>query len=393
VEIALEQLNLLSKGKDRVGIDARSALQWLDDVTSDMSIQSAGTIHLQEPGQSYASWEEVENYLLPSPLLSIDGHQNIPQIEPEDHSKALFVNDDSDKESLNLSQPAELRQRDSSSPQSACSARSPVSREQKTTVICDEKEKEEVSENSSALIERISQLQVTSSQAIPVALRSLFNHVIWLINQDKTSDAALVSYVLLTNNACTHIWAQKFGVKVKRLEQIREVIAREDREYRNRLQLFQKEIINGTINPSHALLLQSRQVADIHPKESASDDDDVVQFQSHNSDAIFINEKRILDPEEFVRTPNEGIQLGRQAGRRSGGGPVKRGESRVISRRSRELPNTSVAASLSHDQFVGHQQPHIDALKAQTIDPDSFARPSPSRRGLRGGRRKLWEPA
>jgi len=78
---ALEKLNALRSSTPPTNLEARRALEWLDEITSATENKSAGFVQLQGPDDQYTSWQEVEKYLLPeTPLSALGGHESLEGI-------------------------------------------------------------------------------------------------------------------------------------------------------------------------------------------------------------------------------------------------------------------------------------------------------------------------
>lgn len=229
-------------------------------------------------------------------------------------------------------------------------------------------------------------------RVVPVYLRPLFNHVLWRINKESNPDAALATYILLTNDPTKQMVAQKFGVRAKRLEQLRDTVAREDREYKNHLTLHRIESEsniakeNTPAAPKAAERPQSSHSAQGKPEEEGSDDEDVVLFQrAPRGPAATTNSQRVWDPNEFGRTNQQQSPRGGRGGyaaSRGRGSPSSRGRGAFVPRGAYVPPGPSARAPPAprHDPNA-------------PIDPNSYARPGPRASPARGGSgRKLWEP-
>jgi len=83
--------------------------------------------------------------------------------------------------------------------------------------------------------------QLSSSGSVHVRLQPLFNYILWRIHQELNPAAALETFIFLCNDPSKTNAAKGFDIRSKRLEQLRDVVGREDREYRNRLSLLNKE--------------------------------------------------------------------------------------------------------------------------------------------------------
>lgn len=374
-------MNRLSRGKDRSATDAREALRWLDDITS--LPQSAGLVQLQGPDQVFETWEQVERFLLPQTLLSMDDADHESDIISAELD-ALHVGGESDEASMSSSLSIDKEPTTPSSPRSAFSENSPTLLNASPYASMGPGEPADRTARNSADMKLP---EGRANGAIPPILRPLFNHVVWLINQEENTDAAFASYILLTNDEYKQTMAQRFGVRAKRLEQLRDTIAREDRDLKNRLQLFKKENNDLGIR-TPAATPKKTATAEILPTESASDDEDVVLLKPGTRGAtVTPNGQRILDPNEFSRGP--AAQQSPRGGR--GGRGSSRGAARGSSRPSTANGTQTAPPAVQPVPKGTPRGPRVAQDLTKPIDPDSFSRPS-AQRSMRGGRRKLWEP-
>jgi hypothetical protein len=238
----------------------------------------------------------------------------------------------------------------------------------------------------------IARTDKTTKGAVPVYLQPLFNHVLWRINKEGNPDAALESFILLTNDSVKQTIAQKFGIRAKRLEQLRDAVAREDREYKNHLTIHKIEIeataakSTTPIAPKAAERPKSSPVTESKPEDNSDDEDEVLFKRAPRGPAATTNNQRVFDPNDFARTnqqqsPRGGGRGGHMAPRGRGGAPFRgRGN---FAPRGAYVPPGPV--------FRAPPAPRHDPNAP--LDPDSFSRPAPKVGPVRGaGRRKLWEP-
>ena len=194
---ALGRLDIIKRAKDRKSADARDTLGWLDDVTA----EDLGSVRLQGGYEMYESWADVEKFLLPATLLSIED-----DVDVEANSDLVSMGSECSVEIL------------SSSPRSV-------------STVPDQGSLTNTLPIASKPIE-------SSPPVVPPYLQPLFNHLLWRIHQDPSSDFGAENFILLSNDPKKQTVAQKFGIRAKRLEQLREAVLREDRDYKNRLQFF-----------------------------------------------------------------------------------------------------------------------------------------------------------
>lgn len=228
---------------------------------------------------------------------------------------------------------------------------------------------------------------------VPLYLQPLFNHIMWRINKEANPDAALESFILLTNDTTKQAIAQKFGIRAKRLEQLRDAVAREDREFKNHLTMHKLEIESAAtkegLQTAPKITERPKSSPAMERKPDVSDDEDVVLFQRvPRGPASTTNGQRVFDPNEFGRTNQHHSPRGGRGGhvqtRGRGGQAFRgRGNSNFTPRGGAYIPPAPA--------FRAPPAPRHDPN--QPIDPNSFARPAPKVGPVRGGgRRKLWEP-
>lgn len=228
---------------------------------------------------------------------------------------------------------------------------------------------------------------------VPVYFQPLFNHILWRINQEGNPDAALESFILLTNDATKQTIAQKFGIRAKRLEQLRDAVAREDREYKNHLTIYKIEVEaiaaknTATTVPKAVERPKSSPANEIKQEENSDDEDEVLFKRVPRGPAATTanNNQRVFDPNDFARTNQHQSVRGGRGGHmtpRGRGGPAFRGRGNFAPRGAYVPPGPAFRAPP-----VPRHDPNAP------LDPDSFSRPAPKVGQVRGNnRRKLWEP-
>jgi len=383
----LAQLQRLKMGTDRAHAESREAMKWLDEITS-VPGDVANRVKLQGGEEEYATWAEVGKYMLPETLLSMEESESDEDEEDyhEDLESSFNALDVSDETSMSSTHSMV------SAPKTPESPRSCLSRSIKSADEAEHKEKAAtmVIEPPVRTARDSSELPRTEKSPkgdVPAHLRPLFNHILWRINTEENPDAALESFILLTNDPAKQALAQKFGVRAKRLEQLRDAVAREDREYRNHMTIYELE--NQTTAPTAPKAAdrpKSSYVAETKPVDN-SDDEDVVLFQrAPRGPAAAQKTQQVLDPNDFARTNQHPSPRGGRGGhvpvRGRGGPPVFRGRGNFAPRGAYVAPGPAFRAPP-----VPRHDPN------QPLDPNSFTRPSPQANRARGGHgRKLWEP-
>ncbi|KAF1941569.1 hypothetical protein EJ02DRAFT_404377 [Clathrospora elynae] len=386
----LTQLHRLKAGTERIHADAREAVRWLDDVTSMPDADAADRVQLEGVEEVYTTWAEVEQFLLPETLLSMEDSESDEDDYHEDLESSFNALDMSDETSMSSAHSFE------DAPKTPDSPTSFTSKDLKRAEAGPHAEKAD-----SLMIESpghtarsntdISRADKLPKGAVPVYLQPLFNHILWRIHKESNLDAALESFILLTNDSSKQAIAQKFGIRAKRLEQLRDAVAREDREYKNHLTMHKLEVeataakANPPIAPKAMVRPKSSPVHE-SKLEDNSDDEDVVLFQrAPRGPAAATNNQRVLDPNDFARTNQHNAPRGGRGGYvppRGRGGPPFRGRGNFAPRGAYVPPGPA---------FRAPPAPRHDPNAP--LDPNSFARPAPKVNLVRGGgRRKLWEP-
>ncbi|KAH9868603.1 hypothetical protein J1614_007675 [Plenodomus biglobosus] len=387
----LTQLHRLTNGTERINADAREAVKWLDEATSLPAVDEADRVQLEGVDETYDTWEEVEHFLLPETLLSMEDSESDGDDYHEDLESSFNALDMSDGTSMSSTHSYEDAPKPAESPRS-CMTKSFESGE---GALGEDRLAARNARNSAGM----DRSQPSSIKgAVPVYLRPLFNHILWRINKETNPDAALESFILLTNDPAKQMIAQKFGVRAKRLEQLRDAVAREDREYKNHMTMHKLEVEsnatkeNLSSTPKMAERPRSSPATESKPQEN-SDDEDVVLFSRvpRGPAATTANKQRVFDPNDFVRTNPNNSPRGGRGGRGGahipprgrGGPPAFRGRGNLAPRGGAYVPPGPV--------FRAPPTPRHDPN--QPLDPDSFTRPVPKTSPVRGGgRRKLWEP-
>lgn len=367
----LTQLDRLKKGNERVHADSREAIKWLDDITSMPNVQISGRVQLEGADEIYNTWEEVEKFLLPETLLSMEDSEPEEDCISEDLESSLNLHDESDEASMSSSHSAEYPTKTPSSPRSTYSSTSPClhisSPHKGMGSVCSMDSPNRTARNSA----EISRKEKTTKTTVPQHFQPLFNHILWRIHQEQNSAAALESFILLTNDHAKQSIAQRFGIRAKRLEQLRDAVGREERDYKNRLALFKKETEGTTIGAEKILVDKNRseQTNSVNPSvEPNSDDEDVVLLKRAPRGPQASNNQRIWDPNEFGRAPQQSYPRRGRGGR----GGTRGGRGVFVT--------------------PGSSQSNPPSDPNQPIDPNSYARPPPKTGTIRGGRRRLWEP-
>lgn len=352
-------------------------------------------MRLEAPEELFERWSEVESFMLPETLLSMESENVNTTIDPTQTTENLIdsladlrMDAMPDNASVSSQESAGAR---TSSPISVYSAASPAlaqaspSREAKSVQPIGHGRPNHKKSNSNVSNASAENSFMKNKTLVPKSLQPYFNHLLWRINQGSDFNESRDAYILVTNDILKQQIGRRFGIRCKRLEEIREIIAREERDIRNREQLLRKE---GQVQTP------KMEVAPATPgKDGANhdDDDDDIIFtrqppkapQAMNGGS---NGKQVVDPNAFggrgeymFTRGGRGVYRGNGRGGRGGASPVaNRANGNNYSPRN-VTPNTP-----------RHAPAPVDLSKP--MDPDSYARPGSAKGSIRGGRRRLWEP-
>ncbi|KAF1964879.1 hypothetical protein BU23DRAFT_491294 [Bimuria novae-zelandiae CBS 107.79] len=390
----LAQLNRLKSGQERYNADARDALKWLDDVTSSPTL--ASRIQLEGVEEAYDTWAEVEQFMLPETLLSMESSDSEDEYDEYDYRDDL----ESSFNALDISDGTSMSSVDQS-PKSARALepnlRDPIGDSEGDKVLgnqvaaCALESPSRTARNSTELRRG----DKASKNSFPPSLRPLFNHILWRVHQESNPDAALDNFILLTNDPAKQAIAQKFGIRAKRLEQLRHAVMREDREFKNHLTVYKKETEERALKKESELEPKPAQ----RPKSSHSalnklvvdsDDEDFVLIKNAPrgpANSTTTTNQRVFDPNEFGRSvPQHSPRRGRGGFAPRGRGSPIRGGRGMPPGRGRGGAYIPPQPSFQPPQPAPRHDPN------QPIDPDSFTRPATRGSPVRGGRRTLWEP-
>jgi hypothetical protein len=384
----LTQLHRLKNGAERINADAREAVKWLDEVTSN---DAADRVQLEGVDEAYPTWAEVEQFLLPETLLSMEDSESDEDDYHEDLESSFNALDMSDETSMSSTHSfddmSKTPETPNSSPTKSTKHANRVSHANKAANLIGISP--ERTTRNSASVPRSGK---TSKGPVPVYLQPLFNHILWRINQEGNPDAALESFILLTNDPAKQAIAQKFGIRAKRLEQLRDAVAREDREYKNHLTIHKLEVEASAAKNSTPAATKAAErpksspANETRPDEISDDEDEVLFKRAPRGPSATANaNQRVFDPNDFARTNQQQSPRGGRGGHappRGRGAPSFRGRGNFAPRGAYVPPGPT---------FRAPPAPRHDPNAP--LDPNSFSRPAPKTGPVRGGnRRKLWEP-
>ncbi|KAG9661232.1 hypothetical protein KCU64_g2688, partial [Aureobasidium melanogenum] len=387
----LAQTTRLKDGNGRISSDAEDALVWLDDATSTYP----HLVTLQGGFEKFETWAEVEKFALPRTLFSegdvddeeVDGFAD--QLAQNTETK-LTIRD----ATLSMSS-ADTDGSRSATPSSGHTARSSVSPEPPTQ--CPPKSR--VRSRASKSPAKKTTPDSSSTSGVPSHLRPLFNYILWRIHQELDPVAALESFIFLTDDPTKTKLAQRFGIRTKSLADIRYVVAREEREFKNRQLVQRKEIESNAVlarpdtraTAAPAVKEEEKVRPELLPVDerpaavSEEEEDEVLLKRPPKAPAAMLAQhkspksgNKAMDPNQFSRgaqTPTRGNARG---GAFRGNSSRGRGPSFTPTTAGRG----ATPAKLDLTPTTNDNGP---------IDPNSFTRPAANTNKFRGGRR-LWVP-
>ncbi|KAL4930398.1 uncharacterized protein BDV17DRAFT_259545 [Aspergillus undulatus] len=320
----LERLHALKKAGSQVAINAREAVRFLDRATSGKDNASERVI-LQGPMEQYEHWNEAEKFFLPEfeeepeaagGPVTADGPTPQDKRE-EDQRKNNSATDDLSRmllSKLNFKKDADTVSATSTGTHSA-PASPPSSRSSRTSPECANNH----ATNGEDKDYKKGHRRTASGSTVPIVppvLRPLLSALLWRLHESPDASNASKTPILISNDRPTQVWAQKFGIAVKNIHQLRTSIQYEEREYKNRCKYVEKT--QTTTEPKPMLSY-----------EEESDEDELV----------------------FVP-------------RGRGKGAAKGGGSRGVNNRKASTPAKPAAAPLES----------TIEIPTQPIDPNSFSR-------------------
>jgi hypothetical protein len=397
----------------------------LDEITNQMDSPAASRIRIEGPSEQYESWSEVEKLMLPKSLLSMDDSTTVENADiVEDNTRSiaeLYADDASDfgsptsRETSEEQDPFTTDEFPKYSPRILSASSSPCVEPPKKVLqpIGTGRPSHKKTDSNASSIETSSTTRPQSKHIgddVPDSLRPFFNHIMWRIKKDPSTTTKIDSYILLTNDNAKQSVAQRFGIRVKRLEQMRDVIGREDSESKNGLMIANTETIEDiktpTLLPAASIIEGEQQASETTVKGHTDDEEEVILMRPKAPPKApqamqkpqSPGKPQLFDPNSFGRGPTHS-RGGNQRGRGGFGSP--RGSS-ASPRYSERPPSAGRGALYSVRRGGGQTQPQSSPQQppatpldlSKPIDPDAFTRATAgSTTNVRGGRRRLWEPS
>lgn len=217
---AIERLHLLKKDTSQIGQNARKAVKFLDDITSDSKLSTS--VIIQESEERYSNWAEVEAHYVDN-IKNKDDQVTITNNSPDIEPKLVDTLPQEFATKLDLvkdSQPSPLST-PPLSPTSSGPQSSKTSPEVKTATL--------ISNDVSP---------------VPPSLKDLINSVVWYTYEKSKEDLTF-----LTNSSDTSYLARDFGVPSKNIHQLRAAIGIEQLEIKNQDKFQKKQASKPDIEP------------------------------------------------------------------------------------------------------------------------------------------------
>lgn len=229
----MEQLSEQRSANNRHGEDVRETLRWLDEATS----KYPHAVTLQGAEDFYGTWSEVEKFAVPRTLFS---EHDLQEVEADDEPEFDSAIDD-DMHKLTLGDVTGKTPVSSAGSVGSRSVSPASLRSQRSSVSALSPPTSPIKAVSSPAKSPVCDRSPNSTTSVPVRLRPLFNFILWRIHQELDPVAALETFIFLCNDQSKVNYAKGFEIRTKRLEQLRETIGREDRDFRNRQMIQQRD--------------------------------------------------------------------------------------------------------------------------------------------------------
>ncbi|KAL3492360.1 hypothetical protein BJX62DRAFT_110822 [Aspergillus germanicus] len=251
----LERLHALKKAGSQVAINAREAVRFLDRATSGKDNVASERVILQGPMEQYENWSEAEKFFLPEFEEEEEAEDGSPADSPMPQDKR-DVRDRGQRKSnaaatddlsqmllskLNFKKDADAISITSTGTHSAPASR-PSSRSSRTSPECANNHTISNGEETKDAAAKGHRRTASGSTipVVPTTLRPLLSALLWRLHSGPDASNATKTCILISNDRPTQVWAQKFGIGVKNIHQLRTSIQYEEREYKNRCKYVEK---------------------------------------------------------------------------------------------------------------------------------------------------------
>lgn len=246
-------------------MNARESVRFLDRVTSGKHSIPTSKVTLQGPMEQFESWEEAEKYLLPEfkeevvavqqPPAPVAPASVVPVEKPLETGVAKRLDDLNAMSQMLLSKLNFKRDVDivsansggsPSLPTSPATTNSHPSPEYATRQLEGSQENGDISDDDGD--DDGSQTMLVNP-IVPEDIKPLLNAILWRLHAHPDASVAASGCILVTNNRSTQNWAQKFGITVKNVPQLRTSIIYEEKEFKNHCKYLEKNPTNNEPKP------------------------------------------------------------------------------------------------------------------------------------------------
>lgn len=365
-------------------------MEWLDNITTITENKTFGYVQLQGPDDQYNSWHDVETYQLPdTPLSTQNGPENLDGIH--------------EAFERNLGLRSSVGQISTESNASGAKTPSTVqskSRESSPGMTEATPAKDNAGQSATHYASAANKSQIMAldgnTGGVPARVRPLLNFVVWRTYHQDPSIGGTERYILLTNDSATQKQAQKFGVRAKLLSQVSAIMAK---AVRRPVEPEDALSANGVVPDAERVDTGDSTL----PDDVQEDYDEEIVFKPQRPLSMSGRSgANLWDPNHFGRLPaSPATQAAALAA------PTVPLQSVVppSPRHSPRLPDSPLYSrggggpsrggfGSPHGRGQSNNVPIRGGPRLQynkPIDPNSYARPSPSAGRGRGGR-KLWQP-
>ncbi|KAL5333887.1 Rhodanese-like protein [Aspergillus crustosus] len=250
----LERLHALKKTGSQVAINAREAVRFLDRATSGKDNVASERVILQGPMEQYEHWSEAEKYFLPEfeeepeeieGALQADREVSQDKSEAADKGQQKSTSTSDDLSQILLSKLNFKKDSDAVSVTSTGTHSAPASRpsswSSRTSPECANNHTTNDEESNDSKNKGHRRMASGSTvPVVPATLRPLLSALLWRLHSGPDASNAAKVPILISNDRPTQVWAQKFGIGVKNIHQLRTSIQYEEREYKNRCKYVEK---------------------------------------------------------------------------------------------------------------------------------------------------------
>lgn len=235
----------MKRAGSQIAINAREAVRFLDRVTSGKDHITADRVTLQGPMEQYEHWEDAEKFFLPEFEEEPEEIDDAAYPEPVHESQKSIATPESDDVSqMLLSKLNFKKENEAVSIASVGSPSGPASRtssrSSRTSPECAQHENGAADETEMSKFGHSRTASGSTIPVVPPGLRPLLSALLWRLHSGPDAENSAKSCILVTNDRATQVWAQKFGIGVKNILQLRTAIQYEEREYKNRCKYVEK---------------------------------------------------------------------------------------------------------------------------------------------------------